>query len=381
MNQNLPVQRPDSFAPASSAQAGKSFKLADMGLRDVLSTIFKYKLTILLTFVVITGLAGIGTAYYVKFVSKPVYEAKSLILVKPGWESQNIDLSLDRRQSGINTSELLATEVTILQSRELKEKVISTLKPEVIFPDMARNMALGLSAAEGRARSALSRLDKNLLARPVAGNIIEVSFKGVSPAASAQVVNQLVDYYIDKRGDYYRNPKAFLFLDQKTEEYKQKLSEAEAKLQAFQDKSQIISFDEHRSFLLTKQRELVDARRENENNIAQLQETNSELERQLPNIQKTSIAATEKMTDMDGRLFALELQERELLSKYKEDNRFVTNIREQIKMTKDYISTHGPGSKLAPVDPAYQDLQRRISENKAELSALKIKQKGLDATA
>ena len=181
MNQNLPVQRPDSFAPASSAQAGKSFKLADMGLRDVLSTIFKYKLTILLTFVVITGLAGIGTAYYVKFVSKPVYEAKSLILVRPGWESQNIDLSLDRRQSGINTSDLLATEVTILQSRELKEKVISTLKPEVIFPDMARNMALGLSAAEGRARSALSRLVKNLLARPVAGNIIEVSFKGVLP--------------------------------------------------------------------------------------------------------------------------------------------------------------------------------------------------------
>ena len=99
--------------------------------------------------------------------------------------------------------------------------------------------------------------------------------------------------------------------------------------------------------------------------IAQLQETNAELERQLPNIQKTSIAATEKMTDMDGRLFALELQERELLSKYKEDNRFVTNIREQIQMTKDYISTHGPGSKLAPVDPAYQDLQKRISENKA----------------
>ena len=112
--------------------------------------------------------------------------------------------------------------------------------------------------------------------------------------------------------------------------------------------------------------------------IAQLQEKNSELERQLPNIQKTSIATAEKMTDMDGRLFALELQERELLSKYKEDNRFVTNIREQIQMTKDYISTHGPGSKLAPVDPAYQDLQKRISENKAELSALKIKQKGLD---
>ena len=378
MNQNLPVQRSDSFAPASSAQADKAFNLADMGLRDILSTLFKHKLTILLTFVLITGLSGVAVAYYVKFMVKPVYEARSLVLVKPGWENQNIDLSLDRRQSGINTSELLATEVTILHSRELREKVISTLKPEVIFPDLARNMKPGLPAAEGRARSALSRLDKNILARPVGGNIIEVSFKGVSPAASAQVVNQLVGYYIDKRGDYYRNPKAFLFLEQKTEEYKQKLAEAEAKLQSFQDQTQIISFDDHRSFLLTKQREIADGRRENENQIAQLQETNAELERQLPNIQKTSIAATEKMTDMDGRLFNLQLQEKELLSKYKEDNRLVANIREQIQMTKNYISTHGPGSKLAPVDPAYQDLQKRISETKAQQSSLKIRQKGLD---
>jgi uncharacterized protein involved in exopolysaccharide biosynthesis len=378
MNQNLPVQRSDSFPPASSTQADKSFNLSDMGLRDILSTIFKHKLTILLAFVLFTGLSSLVLAYYVKYINKPLYEAKSLILVKPGWESQNIDLSLDRRQSGMNGSDLLATEVRILQSRELMEKVISTLKPEVIFPDLAGNMTPGLPAAEQRARTALYRLDKNLSAKPAGGNIIEVSFKGVTPSTSAQVVNQLVDYYIDKRGDYYRNPKAFLFLEQKTEEYKQKLSEAEAKLQVFQDKSQIISFDEHRSFLLTKQREIVDARRENENQIAQLQETNSELERQLPNIQKTSIAATEKMTDMDSRLFTLELQEKELLSKYKEDNRLITNIREQIQMTKDYISKHGPGSRLAPVDPAYQDIQKRISEYKAQQSALKIRQKGLD---
>ena len=167
-------------------------------------------------------------------------------------------------------------------------------------------------------------------------------------------------------------------MERKPQEYKQKLSEAEAKLKAFQDASQIISFDEHRAFLLTKQRQIVDTRRENVNQIAQVQEKNAELERQLPNIQKTSIVATEKMADMEGRLFALQLQESELLSKYKEDNRFVTNVRAQIQLTKNYISTHGSGSKLAPVDPAYQDLQRRISENKAELSALKIKQGGLD---
>ena len=143
MNQNLPVQRPDSFAPASSTQAGKAFNLADMGLRDILSTIFKHKLMILVSFVLITGLSGASIIFYVKFIHKPVYEAKSLILIKPGWENQNIDLSLDRRQSGMSSSDLLATEIRILQSRELKEKIINTMKPEVIFRTWHETFAWG----------------------------------------------------------------------------------------------------------------------------------------------------------------------------------------------------------------------------------------------
>ena len=45
---------------------------------------------------------------------------------------------------------------------------------------------------------------------------------------------------------------------------------------------------------------------------------------------------------MEPRLLTLELQEKELLSKYKEDNRFVTNIREQIALTKNYLNSRGP---------------------------------------
>ena len=118
---------------------------------------------------------------------------------------------------------------------------------------------------------------------------------------------------------------------------------------------------------------------DNENKMAQVQEKIAELEKQLPNIQKTSIVAAENMSALDNRLFTLELQEKELLSKYKEDNRFITNIREQIQMVKDHLkSSRGPGMKQVPVDPAYQDMQKQILQNKAEQSALKIKAKGLD---
>ena len=178
------------------------------------------------------------------------------------------------------------------------------------------------------------------------GNILEASFKGPNPVVDSKGCRiELVNYYIDKRGDTYRNPKVFLFLQQKTaEEYRQKLAKAESKLKAFQDQSKIISFDEQRDFLLKRQRTMVDDRFDTLGSIAQLQEKTAELEKQLPNIQKTSIVTAENQTVLDNHLFTLELQEKELLSKYKEDNRFITNVREQIQMIKDHLkSSRGQG--------------------------------------
>ena len=151
-------------------------------LATILSTIFKHKLMILVSFVLITGLCCASIIFYLKFIYKPVYEAKSLILVKPGWESQDIDLSPDRRQANVSNSELLATEVRILQSRELAEKIINTMKPEVIFPDLAQGIRAGLPVA-ARARS--YRFDDRISrSKAVGGNILEVSFKGANPASS-----------------------------------------------------------------------------------------------------------------------------------------------------------------------------------------------------
>ena len=148
-----------------------------MGLRDILSTIFKHKLMILLAFVLITGLSCASIAFYVNLIHESVYEAKSLILIKPGWENQNIDLSLDRRQPGINSTDLLATEIRILQSRELKEKIINSMTPEVIFPDLQQYVPMGLPPSE----RALYRFERGFSAKASGGNIIEVSFDGVDP--------------------------------------------------------------------------------------------------------------------------------------------------------------------------------------------------------
>ncbi len=122
MNQNLPVRRPDSVVPGSSAQANGAFSINEMGIRDILSLIFKHKLIILVSFVLIFCLSGASVLVYFHYIFKPTYEAKSLILVRPGWENQDITLSPNQRQTNFNNGDLLATEISILRSRELAEK-------------------------------------------------------------------------------------------------------------------------------------------------------------------------------------------------------------------------------------------------------------------
>src|SRR5208337_2787508 len=117
MKQNLPVQRANSFVPGSPDQADRAFSTSEMDPREILSTIFKHKSMIIASFFLITGLCCAAVTFYLKAVYQPVYEAKSLILVRPGWDSQAIDLTPDRRETKLgNNPELVATEVRILQS-------------------------------------------------------------------------------------------------------------------------------------------------------------------------------------------------------------------------------------------------------------------------
>ena len=54
MNQNLPARRGNGFLSGSAAQANRGLSASDMGPRDILSTIFKHKTMILISFLLIT---------------------------------------------------------------------------------------------------------------------------------------------------------------------------------------------------------------------------------------------------------------------------------------------------------------------------------------
>jgi len=380
-----PAPRPPSAPPAPFSPDAAALMIGRYnntpGVRDYLTTIFKHKYKILITFVVMTLLASAGVVGYLKFLYVPLYEARSLVLVKFGWENVSPDLSLDPKQAPrANPTEIVSSEVRILQSRDLKERVVNTIKAENIYPVLAKNPPPGVTPAE----VAILRLQKDLAINAAPkGNVIEVAFKTENPAIAASVVNSLVNFYIDRRTEVYKDPKSLMFLDKKTEEYRQKLADAENRLKAFKDQVQIVSFDDQRTALLNQRMTLIASVNATVSQVLEVQERLTELERQMQATPKNVLSgpAGERQAEADSRLLALQLQEKELLSKYKEDNRLVTNVREQMQLVKEYLekqNTRNAGNRTTSADPVYQDLQKQVLESKAELSALKVRKSTLD---
>ncbi len=372
-------------APALLSQEVSSLMLGRYsntpGMRDYLTTIFKHKGKILIAFFVLTLLASAGVVLYLKVLYSPLFEARSLLLVKSGWENRRPDLSLDpERGAGFREPDIVSSEVRILQSRDLKERMVNAVKVENLYPDLLKNPLPGITPNE----AAVLFLEKDLIINLAKNSsVIEVALKNKNPASAANAVNNLVNQYIDKRTEVYRDPKSIMFLDKKTEEYRQKLADSENKLKTFKDQLEIVSFDDQRTALLTQRATLMGTINTTANQIQEVQERMAELEKQMQATPKTQLGGpgTERRAEAESRLLNLQLQEKELLSKFKEDNRLVVNVREQMQLVKQYMETQtgrDAASRISSADPVYQDLQKQAFQGRAELSALKVRKTALD---
>jgi uncharacterized protein involved in exopolysaccharide biosynthesis len=280
-DQNVPVI--STPAPSPALESDRLLMVREVSqannLRDYLSIFFKHRKTIVVSFLLLSLLGCAAAIVYDKFIYAPKFEARSSILVKFGWENYYPDPSLGKRDApAVGQSDMLGAEMSILNSRDLKEKVISALSPEAIFPSLAGTKPTGISKQD----EALLLLDKDLKVKSsTKGGIIDVTFDGPNPQSAAAVVNQLVNDYIDKRGDVYRDPQSALFLQNKVDYYKQKLAESLNNMKAFSAKTRIIDFDQQRQMLLEQRSKLGMALDDTANQIKEVGQTIDELSKEL----------------------------------------------------------------------------------------------------
>ena len=346
-------------------------------LRDFLTVLFKHKYKILIIFFAVVATVTIGS-----FLLPPTYEAKSSLLIKFGREyiyrSEVGERASDSRTLiPLNQEEVINSEIQILTSRDLIEKVINTLKVENIYPDLAEGPTSTVTPLE----AAILQFEKKLSVEGIKkSSVIQVSFQHKDPRIAAQAVNLLVDSLKEKHLQVYSDPKSS-FLEQQLSTYEKRLKESQNQLEAFKQKYQVFSLDEQRTLFLKQRTDLDTSFKTSLNQIGELQSKLSSLKNQMRAVSKEVPLYSEteryKITDdAKAQLLGLQLKEQELLHKYNEDTPLVINVRKEIKIVRNFIKEQEEdlkGKVRTGQNIVYQDIEREMIKAQAELSSQEAK--------
>jgi uncharacterized protein involved in exopolysaccharide biosynthesis len=358
-------------------------------LRDFLAVLFKHKTRILVVFFTV-----VVTVTVLSFVLPPTYEANSSILVKFGRENLyspeagNKGAVISFGQDQNQVEETLNSEMEILTSRDLADRVITAIGVGKLYPDLVEppswlSNVLMFFATKGVTPKdlAIIKFGKKLTVEGVKkSNVIDVSFRHKEdPYLAARVVNLLLDYFKEKHLQVYSDPKS-AFLEEQLAEYSQKLTTSENALQGFKQTQAVYSLDEQRRLMLGQRMALDTAYKGTQNSIQELQEKLRSLKAQSRAIAEDGNTFTFSeqgniLTDAKAKVLDLQLKEHDLLIKYKEESPPVKDVRKDIQMTKDFLAAQEKDvtSKVRTGNLVYQEAEKERIKAEADLRGQEAK--------
>ena len=347
------------------------------GLREFLTVLFKHKYTILVVFSlsVLIGLV-------VSFLLPPTYEARSTVLIKVGREYiSSPEVGNTRALLSLEQQEVLNSEIQILSSRELIEKVVTLLKVETLYPKLAKKPTSKISPRE----SSILQVEKHLAISGVKkSNVIEVSFQHEDPKVAAKVVNLLIELFREKHLKVFSDPQSS-FLEKQLRIYQGKLGESEQAMESFKQSNQVFSLDEQRSLLLRQRTDLDSTLKNTDHRIDELREKLLFLKNQKITSgakSRTMYTNTEKdkiLVDAKARLLTLQLTEQDLLKRYREDSRRVEDVRNEIQTVKNFLKEQEEyiSGTVETGGRIYQEVELEIIKTEADLKSQVAKAAGL----
>ena len=344
------------------------------GLKGLLNVLFKHKYKIITVFLA-TMIVVMGRI----FLSTPVYEATSILMVQFGREyifrpevgEEDPTVRFDR-------NEVISADTEILFSTDLLEKVILCLGVENIYPNKVKQPQDGMMSIEAAAHRFKNDLSVNPLRN---SNVIRVSFQHEDPQISAQALNQLVDCFLERHLQLFSTTRSD-FVERQLSVYHQKLREAENKLHAFRQENQVYDIELQKTYLIGQHKDLDVALETAQVRFHELREKVSSLTNRMETIPESiplydSTTRTNNIDTAKAKLLELQLEEQDLLSKYDEGNRKVAMVRKQIQMTKDYLAELEDFStqqnETLGRNPVYNQLQTDLYEAQVEMSSEEAK--------
>ena len=344
----------------------ESLEFRQSSLRDFLHVIFKRKNQILLFFVVTVCTVVIGT-----LVVKPTYEAKAQVLVKIGRENLYAPPSEGKSTFiSFNNEDQINSEIELLKSRSLVDKVVETLGSNTIYKDLDyKDVVLNFQNALW-----VGGIKKS--------NVIAISFKHQDPQMAARIVNTLTNAFLDQHLLVHKNPQSYDFFEEQSQTLKNKLEQSEETLKVFKKQHNVTVLGEEQTLLL---KQIADLRSELNRTINQEAETNSrinqirwQLDRTPENIAQGEVVDHNPIliSNLEAKLVELQIKEKELLTRYTSQSRLIQNVKEEINMVRAKLTeqeTKRYGKSSSGPNTTHQRLNEELFRNQAEREALAAK--------
>jgi uncharacterized protein involved in exopolysaccharide biosynthesis len=353
----------------------------DPTLRDVLTPLFRRRRLLTLSFLGIF-LGGILSAV----VTPKQYDAHMKILVKRERVDPIVtsEATLQEAQPApAVTEEEINSEAEILRSRDLLEKVVLATGLQEKRGTSIFGFLSQADDPETQISKAVDQLGRKLQIEALTKtDLIEVGYQSPDPLLSQRVLAALADLYMEKHLAVHRPPGAFDFFQQETEQYRDGLTEAEARLARFGKDQNVTVAQTERDLTVQKLNEFDATFHQTEAGIAETQGRIGDLESQLK-VTPPRLNTSQKSTDdgpalqvLEGTLSTLELKHTDMAAHFEPEYQPLKDLEAQIAQTRSQIAKVRSAplhEETTDVNPAYTWLTEELVKSRADLVTLEAR--------
>ena len=303
-------------------------------LRDIATPLFRHSKLMLLTFLSLVLGAILGIILLPR-----EYEAQMKILVNRDRVDAAVSPGRDAAMSipGNVTEEEINSEVELLRSRDLLEKVVIScnlqellfnhfwdrLLPTIVTP----KSGAGQESEKKISKSVLALEDKLQIEPLKKTDLIQVNYESPDPQLSARVLRTLGNLYLEKTVQVHRPPGAFEFFQAESQHYDRELQTAEAKLTKFDRQQGVEDPQLEKQIVLQKLSEFEATLNETRVAIEEREKRSRVVEEQLASTPEQTVSQIRSsdnpflMQQLRTTLLDLELKRTGLFEKFEPDYR------------------------------------------------------------
>jgi uncharacterized protein involved in exopolysaccharide biosynthesis len=287
-------------------------------LREHVRILRKHALLITACFVVVVAAVAAGT-----FLQRPVYRATTKALIER--EAPRVVNFQEVAPSDSDTNEFFQTQIQIIRSRPVVQRVIASLDL------IQRNPELAAAADPVEAFLKAVRIEPIRNTR-----LVEIDVDDHDPKLAADIANTLASTYVSQNLELKFNAArdALTWLTNQVSDLKSKVNESELSLQKYREQAGLVSAEEKQNLAARKLVEFnstyIEAkakRLEMETRLAELRKGSNQ-----PGLLESSpiVINNPVIQRLKGQLVELEVQKSKLLKTFKEKHPEVLRVQSQI---------------------------------------------------